>query len=256
MGHDVHTIGKHNLDTSGIEALAKDISHRLNVNVEYGVYDTFWFDWDGFFREPSYKYWVFGKVTYPKAEKTLWLTDEFYTYHIVWERYGENAWLLPHFIEDKFNELELRDAINNVCFELRDNAESKDYVTFFNDTFHDRYNFLYNRWWGLCRTLTGESTWLKDWDDIYTSEFYKFRKEVRQFIKAFGANEVFYFDDQGETQYLTAMYYDWETILKEVEVHFKMTTLNVPDFMLKKEYLARDNYPLAFYDDFSDLEGV
>lgn len=37
MGHDVHTIGKHSLNTSSIESLAKDISERLKANVEYVI---------------------------------------------------------------------------------------------------------------------------------------------------------------------------------------------------------------------------
>ncbi len=48
MGSDVHSVGRHNLDTSSLESLARDISNRFKANVKYGVDDTFYFDWDGF----------------------------------------------------------------------------------------------------------------------------------------------------------------------------------------------------------------
>ena len=53
MGHDLHIMGRHSLNTSSIEELAKECSVRFKVNVEYGYRDEFWFDWDGFHREAS-----------------------------------------------------------------------------------------------------------------------------------------------------------------------------------------------------------
>lgn len=249
MGHDVHTIGRHNLDTSSIEALAKDISLRLKVNVEYGVFDKFSFDWDGLFRKPSYEYWVFGKINYPKSEKTLWLTDEFYTYHIVWGRYGEKAWQLPYFTKYESNRYELKEAVNNICFELRDNAEDEDYGTFFNDTFHNWYNYFYNRWFSFCRAFVENEA-----QELCLSNVNSHRKKTMDFFNLLGGSETFYFDDQGETQYLAYDYYDWESILKEVEKNFKDTTLNISEFMKHKKLLSKDDYPLAFYDDFADLK--
>jgi len=248
MGHDVHTIGRHNLDTSSIDALAKDISLRLKVNVEFGVFDKFSFDWDGFFREPSYEYWAFGKINHPKAEKTLWLTDEFYAYHIVWGRYNENAWQLPYFTQYESHKYELEEAVNNVCFELRDNAEDEDYGTFFNDTFHNWYNYFYNRWWSFCRAFVENEN-----QEICFSNVINHRKKTMDFFNLIGGSETFYFDDQGASQYLTETYYDWNSILNEVDKNFKDSTLNISEFMKHKNLLSKDNYPLAFYDDFADL---
>lgn len=254
MGHDVNNIGRHNLNTSSLEALAKDLSIRFKSNIEYGIYDTFWFDWDGFPREPSYNYWIFGKIEHPNAEKTLWLTDEFYPYHIIYGRYGNNTFKLPYFTESDYHN-ELIEAIDNVCFELRDNADDDEYGTIFNDVFYDFHNYFNNRWWGFCRSFTNDNNFMniRSWDDIYYTEMYNYRKIVMQFYRQIGGNEVFYFDDQGKTQYLANGFHDWKTILKEVAENFKETTLNISEFMKNKILLPKDTFYLAFYDDFLDL---
>ena len=41
MGHDISQLGKHNLKTDNIEALAFDLSKRLKVNVEFGYQNSF-----------------------------------------------------------------------------------------------------------------------------------------------------------------------------------------------------------------------
>lgn len=40
MGRDLVPIARHNLDVSSFEALAKDISNRMQFNIEYGYYDS------------------------------------------------------------------------------------------------------------------------------------------------------------------------------------------------------------------------
>lgn len=256
MGHDVHNIGRHKLDTSSLVALAKDLALRFKAHIEYGVYDTFWFDWDGFPREASYAYWVFGKIEYPGAQKTLWLTDEYYQHHIVYGRYGNDAYKLPYFNSDKFYQQELKDTINNLCFELRDNANNNEYGTIYNDVFHDFYNYFYSRWGSFCRSFTNDYNLMdiRTWDDIYYTEMYKYRKQVMQFFRQIGGSEVFYFDDQGESQILTDVYYDWKTILKIVAENFKDTTLHISEFMKNKHLLPKDTFYLAYYDDFTDLQ--
>lgn len=38
MGADVYTVGRHNLDTNSLESLAKDLSDRFKVNIQYGIF--------------------------------------------------------------------------------------------------------------------------------------------------------------------------------------------------------------------------
>lgn len=249
MGHDLFTIGHHNLDVSSLEALAQEISIRFNANVEYGIYDTFCFDWDGFPREPSYEHWIFGKIESPNAETTLLLTDEFFNFHINYYRYGENAVHLPYFQKYKSNRDELINSIGHVCYELRNYRIDDDYGIIFDDSFYSLYNNFDWRWWSFCRAFTKE-----DHDEYFLDYVTKFRIEALSFLQKIGIFEVFYVDDQGSTQYLTTNYSDWETIVREVDSHFKETTLNISQFMKHKNRLPRDQFPLAFYDDFADLK--
>ena len=249
MGRDVHSVGRHNLDTSSLEALAKDLSNRFKANVVFGVDDSFNFDWDGFPRNPSYQYWEFGRVEYPDAEKTLWLTDQYYLYHIVQSRYGDEGYKLPSFTEDDFNKSEFDEALYNVCFELHEeNPTYDDYGIIYNDTFHNWYNPFIERWWSFCCAFTEE-----DDKGGLLSSVTNYRCEVMSFFGKIGGAETFYFDDQGSTQYMCETYYDWQNILKEIETNFKDTTFYISDFMKSKKLLPKHEYPLAFYDDFADL---
>lgn len=249
MGHDLSTIGHHHLDTSSLEALAKDLSIRLQANVEYGIFDMFPFDWDGFHREPSYENWIFGKIEFPNSETTLLVIDLFFMHHINYNIYGDDAFNLPYFREYKSNIEELKEAIGNVCFEIKNQTINDDYGIIFNDSFINYYNYFDWRWWTFCRAFT-----LEDDDDYLLDYVNLFRSDVLNFVQKLGIKEVFHFDDQGDSQYLAENYYNWQTILEEVDSHFKETTLNISQFMKHKNRLPFDQFPLAFYDDFADLK--
>lgn len=40
MGWDIVSIGQHNLNTSSLENLARDLSERLNINIVFGGFET------------------------------------------------------------------------------------------------------------------------------------------------------------------------------------------------------------------------
>lgn len=251
MGHDIHIIGNHNLDISCMEALAKDISKRFKANVEFGYYDNmFDFDINGNTGRMSIEDNVLGKIDFPNASTTLWLNDEYYMYRAVLDKHGKEAYNLPYFKKhDGLHRQELDIAAGNIRYELRDNYEDNEYAVIFNDTIHDWYNSFNSRWWSFCKAFT-----IEDYDDLLQYEVALFRKEVLQFFEKVGGTEAFYFDDQGKSQYLTVDYYDWATILKEVETNFKETTLNIPEYMKGNKLNPWKVKPLAFYDDFSDLK--
>lgn len=255
MGHDVSTIGNHKLDTSSIENLAKDLSVRFEANVEYGIYDDVWFDWDGFEREASHEFTFFGTIIYPGATKTLKLFDKFFQHHIVINRYGKLASRLPYFSKYKHNLVELEDAIDSVCFEIYDYDNGIDYGTIYNNIFWDFLNHFDARWWSFCRAFTVLNGVYehKIWNEIYESTMFQYRKDIRALFMKIGGTEVVYVDDQGKSQYISETYMDWEMIVKELDDNFKDTCLNVSEFMKKKRLLPENEYPLAFYDDFADL---
>ena len=238
------------MDASSLEVLAKDVAKSFKANVKYGVDDIFDFDWDGFPRAAYFQYWVLGRVEYPDAEKTLLLTDQYYLYHIVQSRYGDDAYKLPYFAENDSNKAEFDEALNNVCFELEEEYPEKDnYGTIYNDTFHNWYNYFNSRWYSFCKAFIKE-----DDNEYILSYVSEYRCEVMSFFEKIGGTETFYFNDQGSTQYMVETYYNWQTILKEIETNFKDTTLYISDFMKYKKLLPRNEYPLAFYDDFADLK--
>ncbi len=252
MGWDVSTRGTHQLDVSGLEVLAQDLSQRLQANVVYGVFDKFYFDWDGFWREPSYEYWIFGRVEFSGAKKTLMLCDEFYAYHIVYSKYGELAYELPVFRD--YDRQQLKDSIGSVCYELRDKDSGEDYATIYNDVFDDWYDHYGPRWFCFCACFTSQQYGgLYEWDEVYNTSMYEFRKNVRDFYKKIGGTEVYYLADQGRLQHLACEYYNMDDLRREIKEYMEEGLLNVSSFMKKKELLSSDEGVLGFFDDFDDL---
>lgn len=245
MGHDVSTLGNHKLDISNIEALAKDLSKRFKSNVHYGYYHQYWFDIDGNEIEPSYENVVFGKIPYADSKQTIWLSDEYYQIHQIINKHGDSYIKLPCFAESDSLKSEFESAIKGVSFELRD----IDYGTIYNDTFHNFWHSFDSRWWSFCKAFMEQSDiWSVGFDAL---NYY--RKQIMDLFATIGGDKVVHLDDQGETQYLTYGDYNWKEILNELNSDFKDTTLNISEFMKEKILLPKDKYPLAFYDDFTDL---
>lgn len=252
MGHDVSTIGNHKLDISSIEALAKDISKRLKVNVAYGYYQYFWLDIDGNEIEPSYDNIILGRVVYPGSNQTIWISDELYQIRAIIEKHGDSYIELPCFNDKSSLKLEFERAHKGVDYEIRDIENEIEYGSIFNDTFHGFNSHYCERWWGFCRTFMEADSYLQG----NLNEVNKYRKQIMELQIILGGTEVVHLDDQGETQYLTDEDYDWPYILNELNTKFKETTLHVSDFMKHKRFLPKDIFPLAFYDDFNDLTNL
>lgn len=250
MGHDVYNVRRHNLNTSSIEGLAEDLSKRLKANVEYGYYDTFFFDWDGFYREASYNLLKFGVIKFPGAHTTLRISDENYFYHIIYSKYGEDAFIL-NCLSNENERIELLDSIDSVKYELFECHEfnQKAIGKIFNDTFHDHYTCFNGRWSGFCIAFTEE-----DKNGYFIDQVIKFRHEIHNFYKIIGVTETFYFNDQGESAYLTYSYYNWSDLKNEVELFFRDATLHIPNFMKYRNLMPINLFPFVFYDDFSDFE--
>ncbi|MCW0483318.1 hypothetical protein [Gaoshiqia sediminis] len=252
MGHDVRIIGKHNLDTSSLEALAITLSKSLEVSIKYGYNDKFDYNPDGKYRKASWELVQLGEIIYPDACTTIWLTDEYFPIHQLIKKQGNNIYDLPCFKLD-YIQREIIEAMNNICFELRDWENDYNWGVIFNNTFHNDFNYFYPRWWSFCNAFMEDQT--GSWDHIYNTAMYKHRKDVFQFFSCMDVSEAVYLDDQGETAGLAVDFYDWETIVSELNTKFKDTTLHVSDFMKQRKLLPKGKYPLAFYDDFADLKG-
>ncbi len=250
MGHDVSTIGNHNLDIRNVKSLALDLSKRFKVNVEYGYYHQFWIDIDGNEFEPSYKNVILGNIPNPNSKRTIWLSDEYYQAHEILKKHGDNYIKLPCFSKDSSIASEFEFAKKGVSYEFRDIQNEIDYGTIDNDTFHNWHSNYNSRWWSFCRNFMEPDGYMEGNLDYLN----QYRKEVFELHTIIGGTAVVHLDDQGETQHLTYGEQTWQEIMNELNSDFKDTTINISEFMKNKILLPKDKYPLAFYDDFMDLK--
>jgi hypothetical protein len=248
MGSNVRIIGRHNLDISSLESLAKDLSSRFKANVKYGIYDDVGFNLNGMDRNPKFHHSIFGTAKYSHAKKNLILTNEFYHHHLVLDRYGDDAYNLPYFVENKE---QLDEAKENKCYELLDEVTDEDYGTIFNDTFHNWYNYFEHRWIGLYSPFIEKPFYRSTIKEVNS-----FRYKVMSFFEKIGGAEAYYFDDQGESQYLIETLYNWQNIVKEVETNLQNPVVRLSEFMNNRKLYAEDVYIAAFYDDFADLKNT
>lgn len=249
MGHDVSPIGNHQLDMRSTEALARDISKRFRANVKYGHQDVICCDPDGNEVESTFELIIQGTIQHPKSDKTLTLLDEDYQLQQMLKTHGDNIYTLPCFAGSDSRYEEIDEAKRGMCYEILDQENEVTYGTIFNDTFRDFFNTFDMRWWSFCRAFTREDCDHRLWEDVNG-----FRLEVMTLYNNIGGTEVFYLDDQGETQHLTETMYNWKKVKTELKTHFQETTLHIPAFLKKRKILPLEEFPLAFYDDFSDLK--
>lgn len=248
MSHSVFCKGNHNLDISCIEALSFDISNRFDANVIYGYRDSKKIYLSGNVLDSSLEFVILGHITHNSPTKTFRIIDEYFDLHRLINELGSKVYELPYFRDDEMIREELEEAINGVSYEIADNYSNYDFGYIYNDVFFDFFNFYVCGWWTFCATFS-EEKYFKNLIESVNS----YRKDVKEFYKKIGGNAVVYLDDQGATQYLSESYFDWKTILKELETKFKETTLNIPAFMKNIPFQFLQVSPLAFFDDFSDL---
>lgn len=246
MGHDIVTIGRHTLDTSNLHTLADDVAHRLQANIIVEYQDAYSNYVDGK-AESTYDAIIIGEIKIPGATAVYSLRDEYYQLRKYYEEYGDKLFEMQYL---KGNEMAIECAKQELSanrYELSLNDEEGRYVNIDNDTIDIDF-FYYSRWWDFCRRFTTENEWDKEFTDINN-----FRQNLKKAINSFGGNEMVYLDDQGETGHLTNGFYTWQQIQDVLQTKFKEQVLNVSSFMKNKNLRKDGDYPLAFYDDFSDL---
>lgn len=250
MGHDVSTIGIHKLDISSIESLANDLSKRFKAHVEYGYYHQFPFDTDGNEKEPTYENVILGKIVHHNASKILWLSDEFYQIHQLFDKYGKKYTKLPFLAKHNYYKEEFNAAKKGVKFEIHDSETGDEYGTIYNNAFHNYYYHFSSRWWGFCKAFEeSDNNWQENLNDVNI-----YRREIMELFSTIGGDKVFHFSDQGKTEYLAYSYYSWQDLEKETSTKFKKTMLNISECIKQNKPLPKDKYPFVFFDDFNDLE--
>lgn len=246
MGHDIVPISNHSLDTSNVANLAKDLSKRLQANIEYGYQDSFGHYLE---KESTYEDVTLGKITVPGASETYFLRDEHYQLHSYYTEHGEKIFDLDYF-QDEERELSIRSVrveLEYIWYSLENTADWSKQYSIHADTLQCEA-FYYSRWWDFCRLFTEENDF-----DIDFAKLNEYRNNLRSVTEFFGGNAMCFFDDQGETAKLIDAPKSWKEIKNAMATEFKNSILEISEFMKEKKLRKEDDYPLAFYDDFADL---
>lgn len=110
MAAELNHLSDHNLDISSLEALAKDISNRLKVNVRYGFEESPYVSAELVYPEAERRFdfyddianLVIGTVLYPDAESTATLIELDYLEKELCRKYGDTLPELFEYDENKF----------------------------------------------------------------------------------------------------------------------------------------------------------
>ena len=264
MGHDISPIGNHKLNIKDIKVLAEDIASRIDINIEYGFYgNKEHFKLLGENRDDEHI--VLGKIIKDEKFKTFRLIDERYHLKQLYEKFGDNLFFNPEYwiyyeskipeqerIEEEKKELEFPE------FELTliSNKETEN-LTIYKELYSNNIPY-YSRWWSFCR-LFKES----NFDNFeFLEGLLKFRKNLMKYTLAFGGDKIYYLDDQSNVLEGVGQGSERELGWNEFEKFVADKTiplmLNIPQFLTdrnyRNEFIERNEYPLAFVDDFSYLK--
>lgn len=263
MSHDISPYSKHNLDTSSIENLAKDLAKRMNVNVVYGflMYTELWQLQDVENRNGFNK---LGEVFIGEAFPTYKLLQEDYFENEMHKIYGDELFSMKEFWHDPTGNPS-QDQIENYKKDYK-------YPYYEFEPIDDKYdggigamiytNFLecdtqyFSGWNYLVRLIK---------EDMSLEELNEYRRDQMKYARLFGGDKVYYIDFQsdhlggfdGDFQFFT--HDEFEVDLKNLNQRY---VESFSDLFLDPENLQRyknrldekSEYPGLFIDDFRDLE--
>lgn len=260
MGRDVTALSRHNLDVSSIEALAKDISNRIQYNVEYGYWA--YEDYSKMLNIPYQSdFTVLGTAIFNPNRDTIYrLIDDKYQDRELLARYGDELFSMKNYIFSseeilKQEEIdELKEEILQYNIDLTSPITDNDFCTIGKHLLINNFDY-YSRWWDFCSVIIEE-----DYLDN-SLHFLKYRKKMMFYSKLFGGDKIFYIDDQ--SNYLKGigqgdeLDYTWDELEKIIYERVNNEVVSISEVMLDyrvKDTLALNReFPLAFIDDFKDL---
>jgi hypothetical protein len=144
------------------------------------------------------------------------------------------------------------DEVNEIQYELyHKTADKVDWLADIHERLWQCEFHYFGRWWDFCHCFMGKD-WLYKLDNLN-----EFRRELKNTLFKMGADSAVYVDDQGESEsYIYDAYAatSWEDFVGRIKNRFGEKCLHVSGFMKHGTPLNDGDYPLAFYDDFSDLE--
>lgn len=264
MGHDISPIGNHNLNTKDIKVLAKDISSRIDINIEYGFYgQKEHFKLLGENRDDEYI--VLGKIINDETFKTFRLIDEHYQLKELHEKFGDNLFYNPEYwiyYDGKIPEQErLEEEKKELIFPEFEltliSSKESEYLSVHKELYSNDIPY-YSRWWLFCRLFTESN-----FDNFeYLDRLLKFRRELMKYTLAFGGDKIYYLDDQSSVLEGVGQGSERELGWSEFEEFVADKTLslmlNIPKFLTdrnyRNEFIKKKENPLSFIDDFSDIK--
>ena len=247
MGHDIVTIGRHTLNTSDIHSLASELGQRMQANIMFGYPDDYSY-YSDITVKPTYASIALGTIETPGAAATYDLQQYNYQLQQYYKEHGDKLFEEQFFKENGSMVQSVKQELAEINFELHLNNKEGSYAYIYKDTV-DIIFFYYNRWGSICKLFTTENNFDTDFKGFNT-----FRKNLQSAINKFGSDEMVYLDDQGETGQFIYGDYTWQQIQEELATKFAGQVLNISAFMKDKKPRKAGDYPLAFYDDFSDLK--
>lgn len=235
MGKDIQAFHGHTLDTSSIEALAHDISKRLEINVSYG------FQNNGDLAElTGYQGWdkvALGTVMHKPKTSHYWLLDEHYIDKLLFNKYGNELINQPTF--KKYGSTnacgpEWIKSIHTVNYQLE--SESGNYWMHILKHVISSDEYYYGRWFQLCRAVCEGFYLDNDYkkENDYLSEY---RRDVLNLAKSLGGNEVIYtydpicdeYEEQAAEEELT-----WDQFTKYIDSKIGSYVYDIPAIFTNK----------------------
>lgn len=274
MGWDIETIGKHTLDTSTVEAVAKQLAKAWDVNIRYGYHRYYILETETLkIIEGDLNFICLGEVISKTSDAQYMLTDENYSVReilkqlnndlssVKWEE-GTKEYFMEEITTWTLYELDLTDMHNYAKKHPDDNFIAHSYI-FKEAILLSLYNDL-GGWTNFINSFE-----INSWD-VSFKDLNEYRLYLRTFFKAAGTEKIYYFPDQGPAQIildelsrpwdevedyiLNARYYDDECNINESNNRHLRKIIDIPTFIKARnpEYSTfRSN---IFTDDFSDLD--
>lgn len=257
MGWDINIVGRHRLRIDSIETLAKDLSERFDINIEYGYRHNYEVDLRNRFVRMCNDYdWIsLGKIIRHSDQILYRLTDESYEFNLIKAQFGESV----EGVRVEEEDMGLEELADYVRYELEIVDYDLKYDILWGYVFSDSLTLDFSndpgRWFGFYRYF---STDREGYDVKYLNDF---RRTVRRYFKSAGCDKVYYFPDQGDTINIET-YWDepWE-VLEEYILSKKFCSsgaqsdlIDVPAFMKSDNPIPSSNRIDIFVDDFSDME--
>lgn len=260
MGINVVPIGKHDLDTSDIHSLAKDLSSRLDINIVYGYYAVKEeFDLLGLEKDDDYV--ELGAIFKDKNFKEFKLTDMNYVKKELMKKHGLSIINSEKYLNYYFDGNPPQDIVSTEKKILEyPEYELENFPNHESMTIYKEYHFneipYYSKWQVFCQLFSYQ--YYKDIE--YLNDFNDFREQLMKYSKPIGADKLYYINDHRVEGVGSGAQWDasWSEVEQLIKNETSKSMLDIPKFLTQEKYrkeLFCEEEILSFIDDFSDLKG-